>query len=362
MQTRLTRLLDIEQPIIQASMAWISDASLAGAVSAAGGLGLLGPNAGARTITKDVDEVGERLRGQIRKVREITSNPFAVNFVVGTPGWDRDYSDISVKVGIEEKVPVAVVSQGSPAVYTGKLKEAGMKVLHVCSSVRHAQKAQEHGADAVIVSGTEGGGHSGFHQISTLCLVPQAVDALEIPVVAGGGIGDGRGLIAALALGAEGVYMGTRFIATKECPAHENVKQVLLQSGDTSTIAVRHGSPVVANKEGGSKGGFVEERRGSLRLVLNEFIAKALAAKGGELSFEDIFALMQNSDSNSTSNRTVDCFLGGKVQENPVSAGQVTGLIKDVPTCAELIRRIVDGEEQVLSRFQRIFSTNGRGQ
>ena len=356
MKTRLTELLGIAHPIVQASMAWIAEANLAGAVSKAGGLGVLGPNAGADCVTTDADLVGRRLREQIKAVRSITDRPFGVNFVVGAPGLDRVYSDISVEIALEEKVPVAVVSQGSPATYTERLKQGGMKVIHVCSTVRHAIKAEASGVDAVVVSGTEGGGHSGFHQISTFCLVPQAVRAVKIPVIAGGGVGDGRGLTAALALGAEGVYMGTRFMATRECPAHQKVKQVLLAANDTSTIAIRHGSPVLpsaAGKEGNR--GFVEERRGSLRLVLNEFISGALREKGGELNFDDLFGLMKNPDPQSGSNRTVACFLEGNTEENPVSAGQVAGLIDDVPTCAELIERMVEEAGSVWRRLSVMY-------
>ncbi|MEW6264078.1 MAG: nitronate monooxygenase [Thermodesulfobacteriota bacterium] len=355
METRITRLLGIQYPIIQASMAWIADAALAAAVSQAGGLGLLGPNAGARAVATDPAEVGRRLREQIRLVKKNTDNSFGVNFVVGIPGFDRQFSDVSIEVAVQEGVPVAVVSQGSPAVYTKRLKEAGLKVIHVCSTVRHARKAEENGVDAVIASGTEGGGHSGFHQSSTLCLIPQVVDAVSLPVVAGGGIGDERGLMAALALGAEGVYMGTRFIATHECPAHEKVKRVLLAADDISTIALRHGSPVPISSPGTGDRGFVEERRGSLRLILNSFIQEALARKGGELSFDELLGLLRSPDPQSGSNRTVACFLEGQIEENPVSAGQVAGLIREVLSCQELIQRLVQGQGAILARLNRVF-------
>jgi NAD(P)H-dependent flavin oxidoreductase YrpB (nitropropane dioxygenase family) len=272
MKTRITKMLGIKYPIILAPMAWITDADLAAAVSNAGGLGTIGPNAGFKTVTTDVEETGERLREQIRKYREMSDKPFAVNFVVGVVGWDRDYSDKCVQVGIEERVPVAIVSQGSPLVYTQRLKEAGMKVIQVCSIVKHVKKAEEAGVDAVVCSGTEGGGHSGFDQVTTLCLVPQAADAVSIPVIAGGGIVDARGLMGALALGADGVYMGTRFMVTQECPAHPNVKDLVLETIDTGTIPVRHGNPIpIDDKKRGDRG-FVEERRGSVRMVINDYI------------------------------------------------------------------------------------------
>jgi len=347
--------LNIRYPIIEAPMAWITDARLAAAVSAAGGLGTIGPNAGTDQVTSDVAETGERLRSQIRLCREFTSRPFAVNFVVGVVGWDRDYSDRCVAVGIEEKVPVAIVSQGSPAVYTRQLKDAGMTVIHVCSTVRHVIKAELSGADAVVVSGTEGGGPSGFAQITTLCLVPQAADAVNIPVIAGGGIVDARGLIAALSLGAEGIYMGTRFIATRECPAHANVKQAILDAVDTSTMAIRHGSPVPAAKTDSENRGFVEERRGSVRMLINDYLKRVIAQEGMITSFEQALAGNDDNQSAPESNRTVDAFIHGNLTTNSITAGQGAAMIWDIPGCAELIENIVGEARPVLERLNGVF-------
>ncbi len=323
-------------------MAWIADAGLAAAVSQSGGLGTIGPNAGSKTVSKDVDETGERLRAQIRKYRKLTNRPFAVNFVVGVAGKDRKYSERCVEVGIEERVPVAIVSQGSPAVYTRSLKEAGITVMHVCSTVRHALKAQDCGVDAIITSGAEGGGHSGFNMVTSFCLVPQVVDAVEIPVVAGGGVGDARGLLAALSLGAEGVYMGTRFIMTRECPAHENAKKLILKAGDTDTIAVSHGSRKASqDKDTGNKG-FVEERRGAIRLVENEFLTRFFQKKG-EFAIDNSFNFMQP-------------FLSGDLTDNTITAGQVSGLVRDLPTCSELIESMASEAESVLKRITRVFN------
>ena len=354
MRTRMTDLLGIEYPIIQASMAWIADAQLAAAVSEAGGLGTIGPNAGSRAVTKDIAETGERLREQIRKCKTLTERPFAVNFLVGVTGWDRDFSDQCVKVGLEERVPVAIVSQGSPAVYTDRLKNAGMKVVHVCSTVRHVRKAQEMGVDAVIASGTEGGGHSGFDQITTLCLIPQAVDAVGIPVVAGGGIVDARGLMGALSLGAEGVYMGTRFMATKECPTHPNVKRAILEATDTSTMAIRHGSPVPMDDARRGDRGFVEERRGSLRMLLNDYAMETLARGDGGAALEEALTAPGTSEESPESNRTVSAFLFGDLETNTISAGQGAGMINDIPTCRELIERMVEGANSILERLNEI--------
>ncbi len=355
METKITQMLGIKYPIIQASMAWITDADLASAVSQAGAIGTIGPNAGADAVTSDVEETGERLRSQIRKCRSMTHQPFAVNFVVGVGGLDREFSDRCVEVGIEEQVPVAVVSQGSPMVYTRRLKDAGMKVLHVCSTVRHAKKAEEAGVDAVITSGTEGGGHSGFDQIGTLCLVPQTVDAVSIPVVAGGGIGDARGLVAALSLGAEGVYMGTRFIATKECPSHSNVKRAILEATDTGSIAVRHGSPFPAKDRKAGDRGFVEERRGFVRLIINDFLRKMLEERAGDLTYDEAFQPPDPDDPNPESNRTVSCFVWGKVEENPITASQISGMIRDIPSCADLIEGMVRESKLILEKFGTLY-------
>ncbi|MCP4756205.1 MAG: nitronate monooxygenase [Proteobacteria bacterium] len=354
MKTRITELLGIKYPIIEAPMAWITDAVLAAAVSEAGGLGTIGPNAGSKTVTSEVGETGERLRGQIRKFRELSGGPFAVNFVVGVVGWDRKYSDHCLEVGIEERVPVAVVSQGSPIVYTQRMKDAGMKVIHVCSTVRHVQKAEQAGADAVVVSGTEGGGHSGFDQLTTFCLVPQAASAVEIPVIAGGGVVDARGLMGALSLGAEAVYMGTRFMATQECPTHPNVKQAVLQAIDTSTMAVRHGSPFAKEQKSAESRGFVEERRGSVRMLINEALRKVIVDKGGAISFADALEAGDSSEANPESNRTVNAFVQGDLEHNSITMSQGSALITDVPTCRALIERIVEEAESILGRLNSI--------
>ena len=225
-------------------MDWITDAHLVAAVSNAGGLGVLGPNAGVRTMTEDVVETGERLRREIRKVRSLTDKPFGVNLIaiklpVGFPEGGKVYSDQCCNVIIEENVPVVVMCGNTPEEYAGKLKAAGIKVLHrgIPIDVASAKKAEEAGIDAYVAVGYEGGGHAGT-RTPTSVLVPQIVDALRIPVIAGGGIADGRGLVAALAWGAAGAYVGTRFIPTTECPAHENVKKAILSSNDMSTVSL----------------------------------------------------------------------------------------------------------------------------
>jgi len=207
----------------------------------------------------------------------------------------------------------------------------------------------------VVVSGTEGGGHSGFDQITTFCLVPQAVDAVKIPVIAGGGITDARGLVGALALGAEGIYMGTRFMATKECPAHPNVKQAVLAATDTSTIAVRHGNPVQVKDQHTGDRGFVEERRGSVRMLINDYIRKIMAEKGADFTFDSALESTDEQESNPESNRTVAAFVHGDLDKNSITIGQGSGLIHDVPTCKELIERMVYEADHVLERLNGVY-------
>jgi len=236
-KNRICQLLGIQYPIIQAPMNWVSGAELVAAVSNAGGLGTLGPNAGSKDVTIDVEETGERMRVQIKRIKELTKAQFAVNIAVGF-GPALAFSKKVVDVVIEEKVPVAIVSVGRPDVYTQQLKEAGIKVMHAISTARHAQKAEEAGVDAVICEGYEAGGHKGFTELTTLVLTPMVVDAVSVPVVTGGGIGDARGVIAALALGADGIYMGTKFMATTESASHEKVKEAIVKGQDVCTASL----------------------------------------------------------------------------------------------------------------------------
>jgi enoyl-[acyl-carrier protein] reductase II len=236
-KNRICELLDIRYPIIQAPMNWVSGADLVAAVSNAGGLGTLGPNSGAEDITPDVEITGERMRAQIRRVRSLTKAPFAVNIVAGF-GEALKFSQKIVDVVIEEQVPVAVVSVGRPDTYTRVLKGAGIKVLHAISTARHGKKAEDTGVDAVVCEGFEAGGHKGFTELTTFVLTPMVADAVSIPVITGGGIGDARGVLAALALGADGIYMGTRFMVTRESESHQRVKEAVVKGVDVCTVSV----------------------------------------------------------------------------------------------------------------------------
>jgi len=173
---------------------------------------------------------------------------------------------------------------------------------------------------------------------------------VDIPVIAGGGIGDGRGLMAALSLGAEGVYMGTRFIATRECPAHPRAKELILATPDTGTISLRHGAPSPAVDDATGNRGFVEERRGSIRLVINDYLRRVMA--DGKFSYDEIFGKASSADPGKKSNRTVDSYIWGKLENTSISAGQISGMIRDLPTCQELVERMVGEAEAVLKRLR----------
>lgn len=227
--TEICDLLGIEYPIFQGGMAWVSDASLAGAVSNAGGLGIIA----------GMNSNGEQLREQLRKIREITNKPYGVNVMLMSP-----YADEVAQVVVEEKVPVVVTGAGLPSKYIKTWVENGLKVVPVVPSVAIARMCERMGACAVVAEGGESGGHVG--DLTTMALTPQVVDAVKIPVLAAGGIGDGRGVAAALMLGAKGVQVGTRFLVATECTIHENYKQRVLKAKDIDTIVTgrRLGHPV----------------------------------------------------------------------------------------------------------------------
>jgi NAD(P)H-dependent flavin oxidoreductase YrpB (nitropropane dioxygenase family) len=351
MKTRITEILGIDYPIVMAAMAWVSNAEIVAAVSQAGCLGTLGPNAGARRVTKDVDETGERLREQIQKVKSLTERPFAVNFVVGAAGLDKAFSERCIDVGIQEGVPVAIVSQGNPMVHTERLKKAGMKVIHVCAAVKHAVKAAAAGVDAVVGSGTDGGGHSGFDQNTTFCLIPQIADAVRIPVLAGGGVAHGRQLIAALAIGAEGVYVGTRFIATRESPAHENYKRAIVEAANGDTIAIRHGT---VGKAGPGDKGFTGERRGSVRILINDRLRRIFVEHSGMVNYDILMEHSLPPEKYQGGSLTAASLIYGDADAGFFAAGQGVGLIHEVPTCKQLIQEFLSQAEAARKRISSL--------
>lgn len=305
MKTRVTEMLGIQYPIVQGGLAYLAYAELAAAVSNAGGLGQIT----AATLGKP-----EKLREEIRKVRTLTDKPFAVNFAIAR--HDGNYKDL-LEVAIEEKVPAISITGGNPQPVLERVKEEDMKKLVLVAGVRQAQKAEELGADILMVVGQEGGGHIGREEIGTIVLTPRVVDAVSIPVLASGGIGDGRGLLAAFALGAEGIEMGTRFIATQECMhAHENYKQAIVQAEETDTVVIKKtiGSPARALKSAYTLGIMEREKEGAgyeeLQTIIN-----------GKANCEFIYE--------------------GHKENGFGLAGQVIGLINDIPTVQELFDEMI---------------------
>ncbi|TQR07188.1 NAD(P)H-dependent flavin oxidoreductase [Psychrobacillus soli] len=315
-QTRVTDLLGTKYPIIQGGLAYLAYSELCAAVSNAGGLG---------QVTAMSLKTEEELREEIRKVRKLTDKPFGVNFAIGQMG--RPYEHM-LQVAIDEEVPVISMTGGNPAPILEKLANTSIKKLVLVAAKRQAQKAEQLGADAVMVVGQEGGGHLGRDDIGTIVLIPQVVDAVSIPVIASGGIADGRGWMAAHALGAEGIEMGTRFIATKECVlASEAYKQALIRGQETDTVVIKRsiGAPARAIKNEWTKEILRIETENSTYDALKEYVS-------GEANKQFIYE--------------------GKEEIGFGWAGQSIGLIHDVPSTEELIERMVKEAIEVRKKWQ----------
>ena len=310
--TRLTELLKIRHPIVQGAMAWVSWPELVAAVSNAGGLGILG--AGFMTV--------EELRTNVRRTKELTTQPFAVNILPDNPNLDQ-----MLDVILDERVPVVSYGIGNPKRIMQKCKPQGMLCLPTVGAVRHAVKAEEDGADAVIIQGTEAGGHSSH--VATIVLVPEVVERLQIPVAAAGGFCDARGLAAALAMGAEGISMGTRFMLVKECPIPKTVKDRYLKSSEEETMV----------------GGHVTGVR--CRILKNKLADRFLEL--GEQNAPSREFMMLGVG------RFRKAFIEGDPDWGSLACGQVIGRIDDIPSCEELIDGIVSGTEELMYDLRRRF-------
>ncbi|QCX32241.1 enoyl-[acyl-carrier-protein] reductase FabK [Caloramator sp. E03] len=309
MKTRVCELLNIEYPIFQGGMAWVSTYELAAAVSEAGGLGIIA--AGGAD--------GEYVRNQIRKIKEITKRPFGINVMLMSP-----YVDDVMKIIIEEKVPVITTGAGNPGKYIKALKEKGTKVFPVVPSVALAKRMEKEGVDGVIAEGTESGGHIG--ELTTMCLVPQVVDAVSIPVIAAGGIGDGRGMLAAFALGAEGVQIGTRFVCSNECVVHENYKRAIIEAGDRDAVATgrKTGHPV--------------------RCLKNKLTREFEKLENSNADKEEIEKLGTGALRKAA--------ILGDIEYGSVMAGQISGLIKDIKPCKTIISDLIKDYEENLKKLK----------
>lgn len=307
MKTRITELLGIEHPIIQGGMAWVAENHLAAAVSQAGGLGLIG----------GANAPGEVIRDYIRKVKEVTDKPFGVNVMLMSP-----HADDVAKVVVEEGVKVVTTGAGNPEKYMDIWKEAGIRVIPVVASVALAKRMEKYGADAVVAEGTESGGHIG--ETTTMTLVPQVADAVSIPVIAAGGIGDGRGIAAAFMLGAEAVQMGTRFLVAKECVVHQNYKDRVLKAKDidSSVTGRSHGHPV--------------------RCLRNQMTREYVKLENEGKSFEELEYL--------TLGALRKAVQEGDVVNGTIMAGQIAGMVSKEQTCKEMIEEMMAQAETLLGK------------
>ncbi len=308
---RITQLLGIEYPIIQAGMVWVSGWKLASAVSNNGGLGLIG----AGSMKPDL------LREHIQKCKAATENPFGVN----VPLLRGDAADL-IKVVIDEEVKIVFSSAGHPGKFIDELKKNNIIVVHVVPSVKFALKAESVGCDAVVGEGVEAGGHNGAEEITTFCLIPQLVDSLKIPVIAAGGIVDGRGILAALALGAEGVQIGTRFAATTESSAHPNYKHKIVEAKDNDTILIL-------------------KKISSARMIKNEFSELVHKAELNGAKEDELKQLLGFK-------RERLGIFDGDLKQGMLEAGQGAGLVKEILPVKELFAKFIEEYDFVMERIK----------
>lgn len=312
-QTKITQLLGIEYPIFQGGMAWVATHTLAAAVSNAGGLGIIASGS----------LPGEIIREEIRRTKELTDKPYGVNIMLMSP-----YAEDIVDIVCEEGVSVVTTGAGNPGKYIEKLKAHNVKIIPVVPTVSLARRLERQGVDAVIVEGTEAGGHIG--DLTTMALVPQVVDAVSIPVIAAGGIADGRGFIAALALGAEGVQIGTRFICATEADVHQNFKDEIIKAKDRDALVTGRstGHPI--------------------RILKNKFAKEYLDLEKGGSSLEELGKW--------SAGRLKLSVQKGDVDKGSLMAGQISGLIEEVKPCKAIIEDIANiGEDTI----KRLLSLNG---
>ncbi|MGM0499147.1 MAG: enoyl-[acyl-carrier-protein] reductase FabK [Bacillota bacterium] len=311
LKTELCDLLEIEKPIIQGGMAWVATGELAAAVSSAGGLGIIGAgNAPADVIEKEIE-----------KVKELTDKPFGLNIMLLSP-----FADDIIELAIEKKVPVITTGAGNPGKHVKRFQEVGSKVIPVIPSVALARRMERLDVDAVIVEGTEAGGHIG--ELTTMALVPQVVDALDIPVIAAGGVADGRGLAAVLSLGAKGAQIGTRFVCSEECTASMEFKQAIVGARDRDAVVT-----------GRSTGHPVRNLKNKLTKELDDLEKQGVDPK----KIEEI-----------GSGKLRDAVIDGDVKEGSVMAGQISGMISEIKSVKEIIEEIMEDAENTIKSIYNL--------
>ncbi|NQV01878.1 MAG: nitronate monooxygenase [Bacteroidia bacterium] len=311
---RITRLLNIRYPVIQAGMIWCSGWELASAVSNADGLGLIGSGSMDATL----------LREQVRKCKAATQKPFGVNIPLM---YERN--EEKFKILEEEGVSIVFTSAGNPAKWTPYLKEKGFTVIHVVANVKFARKCEEAGVDAIVAEGFEAGGHNGKEETTTMVLIPQVREAVNLPLIAAGGIGTGRGMLAAFALGAEGVQIGSRFVATPESSAHPAFKQKILEASDGDTMLAL-------------------KKLGSVRLLKNKFYQQVIQLENAGASAEELASLLGKG-------RAQRGMLEGDLDEGELEIGQISGFIRELKPASQIVLEIIEeftSEKDILLNIQ----------
>lgn len=313
MENRITKLFGIKYPIIQAGMIWCSGWELASAVSNAGGLGIIGSG----SMYPDI------LREHIRKCKAATDKPFAVNVPLIYPNIEDH-----IKIIIEEKVPIVFSSAGNPKTWTKILQDEGIKVVHVVSSAKFAQKSEAAGVDAIVAEGFEAGGHNGREETTTMCLIPEVKDSINIPLIAAGGIGDGRSMLAAFALGADAVQIGSRFVASIESSAHENFKNRVISAAEGETkLSLKALTPV--------------------RLLYNDFAQKVNEAEENCASKEDLASLLGRG-------RAKKGMFEGDLNEGELEIGQISSRLNKIMSAQDIVTEIWEDFEKEKSRIAKI--------
>jgi NAD(P)H-dependent flavin oxidoreductase YrpB (nitropropane dioxygenase family) len=318
-QTRITEMFGIKYPIIQGALLWLSRAELVAAVSNAGGLGILSaltfPTAG-------------ELREEIKKTRSLTDKPFAVNITLLPTIQAVDYQR-HIDATLEEGVKIIETAGRSPEPYMKQLKGAKVKVMHKVARAKNARTVERLGVDAVTIVGFEAAGHPGMDEVASLVLVPITVDAVKIPVIAGGGIGDGRGFVAALALGAEGVLMGTRFMASKECPLHPKIARWMVNARETDTLMIERSI------------------KNTARVMKTEFSQRVLELEEKGATLEELLPFISGD-------RSRESYISGDVNDSVIACGQVVGLIHELPSVKEIIDGIINEAAPIAKRLNKM--------
>ena len=318
-KTRITEMFGIEYPIIQGAMQWLSRAELVSAVSNAGGLGI---------ISSLTFPTAEELRQEIRKTKDMTDKPFAVNITLLPTLRPVNYEEY-ISVAIEEGVNIIETAGRNPRQYMKQLKDAKVKVMHKCARVRDVKTAERVGVDAVTIVGFEAAGHPGMDDVTTSVLIPISVDSVRIPVIAAGGIGDARGFVAALALGAEGVVMGTRFLASKECPLHPKIKEWLLSAKETDTMMIERSI------------------KNAARVMKTDFAQRVLEMEEKGATLEELVPLISGL-------RGKQALDEGDVNAGSIACGQAVGLIHEIPGVKEIIDGIISEAKLIGQRLHNI--------